>query len=299
VLVGEGLSELLDLAIVGSGGRGLALVGHRRAIDLGVARMPTDGDTASSGAENSGRGAVYRLPSAGRAVVYRAGMRPATPVVAIIQARTGSTRLPGKVLLPLGGQPLLARVVERVGRTRQVDEVVVATTTMASDDPIVDLGAEHGWTVTRGSENDLLDRYVQTARTTGAATVVRITSDCPLIDPEVIQIVLDAFAEDGADYAANVIPRRSWPMGQETEVVRADVLEAAWRDDHDPAWREHVTPFVYRHPERFRRLWDASSGPEAGWREILDVVQAHPDWAELNRDIVQKKVPLTSSLNHG
>ena len=180
-------------------------------------------------------------------------MPPAQPVVAIIQARTGSTRLPGKVLLPLGDEPLLARVVGRAGQARDVDRVVVATTTLAADDPIEHL-RQRGWTVFRGSEEDLLDRYVQAARAAGAATVVRITSDCPLIDSEVVDTVIEAFLADGADYASNVLAPRTWPLGLETEVVRADVLEAAWRDDDDPAWREHATPFIYRHPERFRLL---------------------------------------------
>lgn len=106
--------------------------------------------------------------------------------VAIIQARTGSSRLPGKVLLPLLGEPLLTRVVRRVGRADRLDKVVVATTTQPADDAIVSLAEREGWPVERGSETDLLNRYVQAARRHRADVVVRITSDCPLIDPRLI-----------------------------------------------------------------------------------------------------------------
>ena len=112
-----------------------------------------------------------------------------TRTVAIIQARTGSTRLPGKVLLPLLSEPLLVHVVRRVARASRVDAVVVATTTMAGDDAIVELGSEAGWLVSRGSEMDLLERYLEAARAYDAERVVRITSDCPLIDPQVIDEV--------------------------------------------------------------------------------------------------------------
>jgi spore coat polysaccharide biosynthesis protein SpsF len=235
--------------------------------------------------------------------------------VAVIQARTGSTRLPGKVLLPLLGRPILSRVVERAARAVGIDEVVVATTVDPSDDAIVELATKQGWAVERGSENDLLDRYVQTARARDADIVVRITSDCPLIDPGLIDQTIEAFVEGGADYASNTLEPRTFPRGLDVEVVSRDALEEAWRDDVDPASREHVTPFLYRNPERFRlvpvsspddrsahrwcvdvpedyelvrRIYEALGSDAFGWEEALAVVEAHPDWPLLNSHVSQK-----------
>src|SRR5260221_14639057 len=126
-----------------------------------------------------------------------------TRTVAIIQARIGSTRLPGKVLLPLAGEPVLTRVVRRTARARTVDAVVVATTNQPADLAIVELARREGWLVEQGSESDLLDRYVQAARAHRADVVIRITSDCPLIDPDVIDETVHAFEAGARDYASN------------------------------------------------------------------------------------------------
>ncbi|MEO8570327.1 MAG: glycosyltransferase family protein [Chloroflexota bacterium] len=241
-----------------------------------------------------------------------------TRTVAIIQARTGSTRLPGKVLLPLLGEPLLATVVRRVGRATSVDATIVATTTLPDDDAIVALAADEGWLVERGSELDLLDRYLQAARAHDADRIVRITSDCPLLDPAVIDEVVGALAAAGADYASNTLEPRTFPRGLDVEAMTIDALETAAREDRDPASREHATPFLYRHPERFglaavrlpvdlsghrwtvdtpedyeliRRIYDKLGRDDAPWRDALAVVEAHPDWSALNRHIEQKTVP--------
>jgi len=238
--------------------------------------------------------------------------------VAIIQARTGSTRLPRKVLLPLLGRPLLSRVVARTRRAGRLDEVVIATTTDPDDDEIVDLAKHEGWAIERGSEMDLLDRYVQAARIHAADVVVRITSDCPLIDPTVIDDTVAAFEGGQYDYASSSLEPRTFPRGLDVEVVAMDALERAWREDASPAWREHVTPYVYRHPDRFRllrvpslddqsrhrwcvdtvedfelvdRIYRELGRDDFGWREALAVVEAHPGWADLNRSVVQKVVP--------
>lgn len=243
-----------------------------------------------------------------------------TRTVAIIQARTGSTRLPGKVLRPLLGEPLLAHVVRRVRRAGTVDETVVATTTLAADDPIEALGASEGWPVTRGSEMDLLERYLDAARLHDAEHVVRITSDCPLVDPTLIDDVVDALAADGADYASNTLEPRTFPRGLDVEAMTIGALEAAGREDRDPASREHATPFLYRHPDRFRltavrnpvdlsahrwtvdtpedyelvrRIYDALGRDDFGWQEALAIVEANPDWSGLNRHVAQKVVPST------
>jgi len=237
---------------------------------------------------------------------------------AIVQARTGSTRLPGKVLLPLLGRPMLSQVMRRVARARLVDEELVATTELASDDPIVELGRREGWRVVRGSEMDLLARYLDAAHAVGADEIVRITSDCPLIDPVLIDDVIAAFRRDGSDYASNTLEPRTYPRGLDVEVVSLAVLEAAGRDDTDPATREHATLFVRRHPERFRqtrvaspadhsalrwtvdttedyelvrRICEAAGRDDFGWLDALAIVQANPDWADLNSAVEQKALP--------
>src|SRR5262249_12160461 len=169
--------------------------------------------------------------------------------VAIVQARMGSSRLPGKVLQDLGGEPMLARVLSRLGRSRTLDEVVVATTTEPADDILERFCQERGRPCFRGSEHDVLDRYYKAATAERAAVVVRITSDCPLIEPAIVDRVVAEFQErqPGIDYASNVLPRRTYPRGLDTEVMSFAALDRAWHEDHVPASREHVTPYIYRH----------------------------------------------------
>jgi spore coat polysaccharide biosynthesis protein SpsF len=239
-------------------------------------------------------------------------------VVAIIQARMGSTRLPGKVLLGLAGEPMLARVVNRSQRAEMLDDVVVATTTKPADEAIVELCAARGWPCFRGSEDDVLDRYYRAAVRYQADVVVRITSDCPLIEPEIVDRIVREFLENGPlDYASNRLPPRTFPRGQEVDVVAFDALEVAWREDDNPAWREHVTPYIYRHPEKFRiravvndvdyssmrwtvdtsedldfarRIYNHFGHDRFSWQEVLAVLERHPEWLEINRHVVQKEV---------
>ena len=240
-------------------------------------------------------------------------------VVAIIQAHMGSTRLPGKVLLGLAGEPMLARVVGRLTRSETLDQVVVATTTKPADEMIVELCAERGWPHFCGSEEDVLDRYYQAAVVHRADIVVRITSDCPLIEPQVVDRVVREFLErqPEVDYASNILPRRSFPRGLDTEVMRFDVLEQTWREDDNPVWREHVTSYIQRHPDLFhihgitneadyshmrwtvdtpqdlafvRRIYDHFGHDRFSWREVLAVLEEHPEWLEINRDIEQKVI---------
>jgi spore coat polysaccharide biosynthesis protein SpsF len=239
--------------------------------------------------------------------------------VAIVQARMGSTRLPGKVLQDLAGEPMLARVVNRTCRAKTLQEVVIATTTNTVDDVIVKLCEARGWSWFRGSEEDVLDRYYHAAKKYQADFIVRITSDCPLIDPEVIDHVVQEFLErqPEVDYASNTWPRRTFPRGLDTEVMRMDVLERAWREDRNPAWREHVTPYIYRNPDRFRihnvvspvdysamrwtvdtqedlafvrKIYDYFGHDRFSWREVLKVLEEHPEWVEINRYVQQKVV---------
>lgn len=181
-------------------------------------------------------------------------------VLVVVQARLGSTRLPGKVLMPLAGAPLLARMLERVRAAKTAVSLVVATTTDAADAPIVQLCDELGVRAFRGHPTDLLDRHVGAASGTDADVVVKIPSDCPLIDPAAIDRVLGAFlAEpDRWDYLGNLHPQ-SWPDGNDVEVMRRDALERAHREATRPLDREHTTPFLWDHPERFRVgnvLWE-------------------------------------------
>lgn len=238
--------------------------------------------------------------------------------VAILQARMGSERLPGKVLKDLAGEPMIARVVARARRAKSLDRVIVATTTDASDDAVSELCARRGWPLYRGSPSDLLDRYYQAAKLHSAATVVRITCDCPLIDPELIDRVVGFFRQDEpADYASSTLPPRSFPRGLELEVFSFAALERAWKEDRNPAWREHVTPYFYRHPELFklkglvdgqdrsalrlsvdtpedfdlvRRIYEAFGHDRFSWREALALLDAHPDWLDLNRHVGQREV---------
>jgi spore coat polysaccharide biosynthesis protein SpsF len=244
---------------------------------------------------------------------------------AIIQARMSSTRLPGKVLLDLAGQPMLARVVERTRRARTIDRLVVATTVEPEDEPIVEICRSRGWAVFRGKRDDVLDRYYQAALSDRADPIVRITSDCPLIDPGIIDRVVErlrgtASSESASaatiDYASNINPRRTFPRGLDVEVFTFTALSTAWQEDREATGREHVTPFLYRHPERFRIALLESERPEAAshrwsvdtpedyellrriyghfhnddfaWEEVLNLLTEHPEWVDLNRQIEQK-----------
>jgi spore coat polysaccharide biosynthesis protein SpsF len=187
--------------------------------------------------------------------------------VIIAQARMCSTRLPGKVLMDLGGEPMVDRVLERARRARMVDEIVVATSTDPSDDVLVEHLESRGAKVLRGSLDDVLSRYMLAARETKADIVVRITCDCPLIDPGVIDETIKAFAtQSTVDYCSNTLIR-TYPIGMDTEVLSTEALFWADAAATKPHEREHVTPFIYQHPERFR-LRNVNA-PE--WA-------AHPDW---------------------
>lgn len=164
-------------------------------------------------------------------------------VVAIIQARMGSTRLPGKVLQDIAGQPMLWHVVRRARRAATLDRVVVATSTAAADEAVAAFCATQGIGCFRGSEDDVLDRYYQAAKHTGAEVVVRLTADCPLLDPGVVDCVVSRFLSGGWDYAANINPP-TFPDGLDTEVFSFAALDHAWREAHDPTHREHVTPYL-------------------------------------------------------
>lgn len=240
-------------------------------------------------------------------------------VVAIIQARMGSTRLPGKVLLDLAGEPMLVRDMNRLFRAKTLNDVVVATTVEPADDAIVDLCQERDWPYFRGSEEDVLDRYYRAAQEYQADAVVRVTSDCPLIEPQVVDRVVREFLDrqPEVDYVANTLTPRTFPRGLDIEVMRFDALEQAWHEDNNPAWREHVTPYIRRHPDRFqsygvlndedlshmrwtvdtpedlafvRRIYEHFGHDRFSWQGVLALLETHPEWLDINRDVQQKIV---------
>ena len=237
-------------------------------------------------------------------------------VVAIVQARMGSTRLPGKVLLDIAGRPMLTRVMQRLDSATRLDARVVATSHLTQDDPIAELCQRQRLRCFRGEPHDLLDRYYRAAREQQAGVVVRVTADCPLIDPDLVDQTVQAFqqANPPVDFAANRLPlRRTYPIGLDTEVCSMAALEQAWGQATEPHQREHVMPFFYEQPERFRTLlldheedlgdlrWTVDTPEdlafvrevyrrmaprtEFGWLEVLNLIRQHPDLAAINAHV--------------
>jgi glutamate-1-semialdehyde 2,1-aminomutase len=171
--------------------------------------------------------------------------------VAIVQARLGSTRLPGKVLRHAAGAPLIVHMLRRLAAARRLDEIVVATTDSRVDDRLADMLSASGIKVYRGSESDVLDRYYQAARASEATHVVRVTGDCPLIDPVLVDEVVGALQEGGEDYVSNNYPP-TYPDGLDTEAFTFAALERAWKEARAQVEREHVTPFI-KNGVQFRR----------------------------------------------
>ena len=193
--------------------------------------------------------------------------------VAVIQARMGASRLPGKVLEMIEGHPMLWYVVNRTSKASCVDQVIVATTDLPADDPVANWCADNSVSCYRGSESDVLDRYYQTSKECEANQIIRITADCPLIDPVVIDQVVSEFCNEGADYASNSSPY-SWPDGLDVEVFTFAALEQAWREATRGADREHVTPYL-RRDSSFRSIAvEGDVEPDVkDWRLTVD----HPD----------------------
>jgi spore coat polysaccharide biosynthesis protein SpsF len=236
--------------------------------------------------------------------------------VIIIQARMRSSRLLGKVLLDLAGEPMLVRVVNRLRRT-PADEVVIATTLNPADDQIEELCTQRGIACFRGSENDVLDRYYQAARRHGADIIVRVTSDCPVVDSELTTRLIQEFRDrlPDIDCASTVLPVRTYPRGLDAEAFSFGVLEKLWREDKSPVGREHVTPFIHNNLDQFRvhgiphtvdcsymrwtvdtpedfdligRIYQAFQHDRFSWKEVLALLEKYPDWLEINSHIEQK-----------
>ncbi|HAM53751.1 MAG TPA: acylneuraminate cytidylyltransferase [Nitrospiraceae bacterium] len=195
-------------------------------------------------------------------------------ILAVVQSRCGSTRLPGKVMLPLAGKEALVRLVERVQRSTLLTHTVVATTTATEDDIILDLCGREGFACFRGHPTDLLDRHYRAGLAFGADVVVKIPSDCPLIDPAIIDRVIAFYKVNcgSFDFVSNLHPP-SYPDGNDIEVIPMQVLEAAWEAAEKTFEREHTTPFIWDNPDRFRIgnvTWETGLDYSMSHRWVLD-----------------------------
>lgn len=239
-------------------------------------------------------------------------------VVAIVQARMNATRLPGKPLKKILQRPLLSYELERLRRAKTIDEIVVATTTSPQDDQIVELCHHERIPIFRGSEENVLERYLKAAKEHRAEVVVRITGDCPLIDPEVVDRVINFYFENEYDYVSNT-RKLTYPRGLDVEVFPVNLLERIAGQATRQPEREHVTLYFYEHPELFKlgnvacetdeskHRWTVDTeedfqlisriieslypkNPQFGMRDVLKLLQQHPDWVALNAHIKQKGV---------
>jgi len=242
-------------------------------------------------------------------------------IVCIIQARMSSSRLPGKVLMDIGGKPMLGWVIDRVQQSQRIHQIVVATTTNAADDPIVEFCQSNKIACYRGDMFDVLDRYYQAAKTYHADIIVRVTADCPLIDAQLIDQVIGELETKNLDFAANRLPppyKRTYPIGLDVEVATAKALQDAWQNAKLPHEREHVMPYLYSGPVKYRigivdaekdysqQRWTVDTPEDLvfvrkvvenlknrdnfSWRDILQVVEAHPELVEINAKVRHKWV---------
>lgn len=236
----------------------------------------------------------------------------------IIQARMGSSRLPGKTLMTIGGKPMLWHVIERLKGSKKIDDIIVATTTNPEDDAIEALAKEQAWLLYRGSSEDVLDRYYQAAKKFGIDVIVRITSDCPLIDPEIVDLIIEKHLSSGADYTSNVL-KRTFPRGLDVEVFNFKTLEKAHKQAKKDLQREHVTLYIYEHPEIFhldniennknlsymrwtvdemkdlelvRKIYSKlyKGGKIFLLQDIVNLFKKSPELLEINKEVKQKEI---------
>lgn len=239
-------------------------------------------------------------------------------VLGILQARMGSSRLPGKVLANVLDQPLLAIMIGRVREARGLDGLVLATSYLRQDDPLADLAAHLGVPCFRGAEDDCLDRYYRVAELFDPDHIVRLTGDCPLLDAAFLGWVINEYvsADPPYDYVDSSVSK-SFPIGIAVEVFSRAALVAAWAEDDDMRTREHVTPFIYKHPERFgvhhlvsqrdlsglrltvdtaedlalvRLVFEFFGHTRFSWEDAVAVLHEHPEWTRLNRHVQQKTI---------
>ena len=230
----------------------------------------------------------------------------------IVQARMTSTRLPGKVMKVVCGKPLLEHLIDRLKRVKYADRIVIATTVNDTDNQIVNLCKKLDTLYYRGSEEDVLGRYYEAAVEYGGEVIIRITSDCPVIDPEVVDYLINFFANniEKYDYVSNTL-ERSYPKGMDAEITSFDTLKEAHFNAYDPFDREHVTPFIKMRPQQFRlynilykadmsryrwtvdtpadlelitKIYDALyyKNPLFSLNDILDLMTRNPEWEAIN-----------------
>ena len=240
--------------------------------------------------------------------------------VIIDQARMTSTRLPGKVMKEVLGKPLLEYQIERLRRVTEADEVVIATTTNIADEPIVELCERLGVAYYCGSEEDVLSRYYEAATEFRADVVVRVTSDCPLIDPAVVDKVIKHYKDNrnNYDYVSNTLTR-TYPRGMDTEVFSYKVLQEAYYNAQKQPEREHVTPYICWHPESYRldnvshhenqsqHRWTIDTPEDFEliklilqelypvnnrftWLDVLNLLNEYPEWVQINAGVKQKEI---------
>ena len=232
-------------------------------------------------------------------------------VLAVLQARMASTRLPGKVLAPIMGRPMLARQLDRVTRCRLIERLVVATSDDDADDPLAEFLVSEGVPLYRGSLDDVLDRFYRAAAAHDPKNVVRLTGDCPLADPDLIDRVIEEHLAGGFDYSSNCLDP-TWPDGLDIEAVRFDALHQAWQKATLASDREHVTSYIHNRPELFHlhsikgekdlshhrwtvdepedlelvtRIYAAllPQNPEFDTADVLELLERNPELALLNR----------------
>ena len=237
-----------------------------------------------------------------------------------VQARMGSTRLPGKVLKDVLGRPLLSYLIERLKRVKEADNLIILTTIQPEDDSIIALCEKEKVLWFRGSEENVLERYFQAAKQRQTDAIVRITSDCPLIDPAVIDRVIQSYKKEfpAYDYVSNSL-EKTFPRGQDTEIFSFQALEKAFLSGISQEEREHVTPYLYTHPELFklknvfhhpslgRMRWTVDtkedfqlvrlilehlypSNPQFNMEDVLRLLEENPGWNSINAHIEQKKL---------
>ena len=236
-------------------------------------------------------------------------------ITAIIQARMSSTRLPNKVMAEISGKPMLWYVVNRTRKSAKVDRVIVATSNQTDDDVIARFCGEEKIPYYRGSIDDVLDRFYQTAREFGGEVIVRITSDCPLIDPAIIDKVVDEFLENDFDYVSNTV-NPTYPDGLDVEVIKRSALDRAWKEARLKSEREHVTPYIFKNPSLFkvgsvqqdedlsalrwtvdepedlefvRAVYDRMESLEFGMRDVLSIIEKHPEISEINQNLTRNE----------
>ncbi|WP_174615544.1 cytidylyltransferase domain-containing protein [Virgibacillus ihumii] len=240
-------------------------------------------------------------------------------IVAIIQARMGSTRLPEKIMKKVSGKPLLEYQIERVKRSKLINKIIIATTVKQQEQPIIDLCDRLSVDYYRGSENDVLSRFYEAATESDADAIVRLTADCPLISPHVIDNIISQFLllTPKYDYVSNTI-ERTYPLGLDTEVFSMECLETASREGKKDLHREHVTAYMYTHPNKFitanvKHTQDHSNfrltvdtkedfqlianiletlypqKPDFELEDIIRLLEKRKDWLAINAHVEQKK----------